>query len=575
MMFSINIQAQDYINDISTLVNKTHSERTIILTPFYERGIRYLDSVTVFSKIKEIEILAKNNNDEALLFEIELMRVHYYYYRDYFKKEFVVKKIKELDKKAKTKNILWLEVRTQNLLANYLYKMHKEYGLGFEHFERSTQLLENLTVEEFPLKPFFLHQIASVHYTFKEYENTIHFLKKAIKAKSKYENYYYEINTYNTLGLSYQQLKILDSADYYFKSVITKAIKKKDTVWEGIGSGNLGYNYFLKGNYSEANKLLEFDFEIAKKNKDWGLAAGALTILGEIAFKKEDYNKAQKFAKEANYYANKSGQYSRFSQLYPLLSKIAAHQFKPERASLYLDSTLIVKDSLIKTYNSLKLLRAKQRIQIEQQKLKEEVEQQEQSKRFWLRNNIILLLGILIVIGLLLYNRYRLKSKNREQQMTSQKELTEQKLNYATIRLNNFKESIHEKNTLIEQFEGYLNKANKTIKDFKDNPKPNASSKTIKQLQESAILTDKDWREFTTLFETVYPDFFNRLNEKFPDLTASETRLMALYRLRLNNKDMALILGVGASAIRQIKSRLGKKINIADTKNLRNISLNI
>jgi len=575
-MLSINAQAQDYISDISTLVNKTHTERTIILTPFYERGIKNLDSIAVFSKIIEIEILAKKNNDDALLLEAELMRVHYYYYRDYFKKEFVVRKIKKLDKKAKEENVLWLEIRTQNLLANFLYKYHKEYGLGFEHFERSTQLLESLTAEEFPLKPYFLHQIASVHYTFKEYETAIHFLKKAIKAKSKYENYYYDINTYNTLGLSYQHLKILDSADYYFKAVLKKAIKKKDTVWEGISSGNLGYNYFLKNNYPEAIKLLEFDFKIAKENKDWGLAAGASTILGEIAFKNEDYDKAQKLAKDANYYANKSGQYKRFLKLYPLLSKIAAYQFKPKLAASYLDSTLIVKDSLEKTYNSLKLLRAKQRIQIEQQKLKEEVEQQEQSKRLWLKNSIIFILGILIIIGLLLYNSYRLKSKNREQHITSQKELTEQKLNYATVRLNDFKESINEKNTLIEQFEENLNSANKTIQNFKDNPNiPNASSKTIKQLQKQAILTDKDWREFTTLFKTVYPNFFNRLNEEFPNLTASEIRLMALYRLQLNNKDMALILGVGTSAIRQIKSRLGKKINITGAKNLQNISLNI
>ncbi|MGK0414698.1 MAG: hypothetical protein ACJA1B_002926, partial [Polaribacter sp.] len=195
----ISLNAQDnYIQRYDYLVSKTHAERTLLLSEFYDHDIRDLDSITIFENINSIKGFAKRANDDQLILEMELMQLHYYIFRKKFSKNFTVDKIKALYEIAKRKNILWLEIRTQSLLANYLYNYHQEYGLGFEYYKKTAKLLENISIEDFPLKQICLFQIAYVHSEFREYEKTINYLKKAKKLESKYNSAYYSPHINNT-----------------------------------------------------------------------------------------------------------------------------------------------------------------------------------------------------------------------------------------------------------------------------------------------------------------------------------------------------------------------------------------
>jgi DNA-binding CsgD family transcriptional regulator len=117
---------------------------------------------------------------------------------------------------------------------------------------------------------------------------------------------------------------------------------------------------------------------------------------------------------------------------------------------------------------------------------------------------------------------------------------------------------------MIEYFEQILNQRNQKKDGNQDASLPNISQKDkkliINKLFESSLLTDNDWRKFIIVFEKVHTGFFDRVNEKWTELTPSEIRLLALSRLEIDNKKMALMLGVGPDAIRQVKSRLRKKL---------------
>jgi hypothetical protein len=58
-------------------------------------------------------------------------------------------------------------------------------------------------------------------------------------------------------------------------------------------------------------------------------------------------------------------------------------------------------------------------------------------------------------------------------------------------------------------------------------------SDSLRLLQNSVILTDDDWKNFTSLFEKVHQNFFIHLKEKLPGLSPAETRFIALTRLKL------------------------------------------
>ena len=552
-MIKINAQENDFINPIN-LLNKTHAERTLQLSDFYHEDIRYSDSITVFKKINLIKKIAKNANDIELLLETELIQLHYYVYRKKFSKDFTVKKIKQLEKIAKQKNILWLQIRIQSLLANYLYNIHQEYGLGFEYYEKTAKLLEDVSIEDFPLKQICMYQIAYVHSQFREHQKAIVYLNKIKHLTSKYNQKYYDPHIYNTLGDSYAQLKKIDSSNYYFKLNLQRAIKKKDTVWIGISAGNLGTNRLNQGNYKKALPLLKKSIKIMEDSKDWSFASGRLSDLGQVYLGLNDVIKAKKSAKKSNDYRKRSESYSRFLNLYKLQSNIAAHEFKPKIAAKYLDSVFIVKDSLAKIFNETKLVRAKQRIALEKQRFKEKKEKQENLKRIITRNTLIVLLGILIAFMFLRYRRNKKRAIRKQKKIILEKNRAEEQLNLASQKLNIFTNSFVDKNRKIEELEKIISSGLKQ----KENS-INDIQLSIDQLKKSSILTDANWNDFTIIFKQVYPTFFDNLKSKYPKITPSEIRLLALSKLELENKQMALMLGVGSNAIRQIKSRFLKK----------------
>ena len=200
------------------------------------------------------------------------------------------------------------------------------------------------------------------------------------------------------------------------------------------------------------------------------------------------------------------------------------------------------------------MIRAEQRIQIEKQKQKEARIKQENSRRLLLRNGMIMGLAALVVIGILFYNRRLLLAKNKEQKLTLEKTLALQKLEATAKRLEKYKQSVFNKSKLIEQ----LQQNAAASKDQNTN--------AIEQLEQSAILTDKDWREFKSVFEQVHAGFIERLKQQHPKLTPAEIRFATLSRLHLSTNEMALMQGVSLGAIRQVRRRFLKSTNLQNTE---------
>lgn len=510
-----------------------------------------------FTKVQKIDSLAQANNDRELELEVELMRIHYYLYRDYFPKSIIISKSERLNEIGKKEHILWLEIRVLSLLANYYFNDLKEYEKAFEHFELTSYLLRDLTSEEFPLKSACLHQLGWAYFYFRDYTQAIVHFKEAMESYTPRANDFYYIQSINTIGMSYKNLNNLDSSNYYFDVLHQYALSTNNQIWESISAANLGYNYYLRGDIDAAIPLLEFGIETAKKLDDRLLAAQTIITLAEVKYHQNKPVEASVLALSAKEYLKPSNDFATKAKLYPLLAKVASFNSKPALANMYLDFALMANDSLSNMFSGLKVMRARQKVLLEQKKNETKVTLQKQQHQLWIKNSIILGLLALIVIGFLIFNQLRLKSKNRELIILSRKEAADRALEL-------FKESAIKKNEMIEYFEQILNQRNQKKDGNQDASLPNISQKDkkliINKLFESSLLTDNDWRKFIIVFEKVHTGFFDRVNEKWTELTPSEIRLLALSRLEIDNKKMALMLGVGPDAIRQVKSRLRKKL---------------
>lgn len=87
------------------------------------------------------------------------------------------------------------------------------------------------------------------------------------------------------------------------------------------------------------------------------------------------------------------------------------------------------------------------------------------------------------------------------------------------------------------------------------------TKKILKQIEEIKNFEDQ-WNSFKIHFESVHPDFFTRIEKKHPSLSQNDLKVCAFMKMKLSNKQMAIILNVTKKAIEQSKRRMRKKLNL-------------
>ena len=81
--------------------------------------------------------------------------------------------------------------------------------------------------------------------------------------------------------------------------------------------------------------------------------------------------------------------------------------------------------------------------------------------------------------------------------------------------------------------------------------------------------SDKNtWREFEIRFQEVHTNFYTKLLELHPDLSANEKKLSAFLRLNMTTKEIAAITYQSVNSITVARSRLRKKLGIDKEENL-------
>ncbi|MEL6560799.1 MAG: 7TM diverse intracellular signaling domain-containing protein [Bacteroidota bacterium] len=73
---------------------------------------------------------------------------------------------------------------------------------------------------------------------------------------------------------------------------------------------------------------------------------------------------------------------------------------------------------------------------------------------------------------------------------------------------------------------------------------------------------ESQWEVIKTHFENVHPDFFSKIEINFPNLSLNDHRLLAFMKMKLSNKEIAVITNVTRRAVEQSKRRLKKKLGI-------------
>lgn len=86
---------------------------------------------------------------------------------------------------------------------------------------------------------------------------------------------------------------------------------------------------------------------------------------------------------------------------------------------------------------------------------------------------------------------------------------------------------------------------------------------------------EETWNEFQINFESRYPNFYSKLNNAAPDLTANEKRLCAFIRMNMTVKEISILTLQTPDSIRKARMRLRKKLNLSKNNDINNQLINI
>lgn len=513
------------------------------------------DTTEAFAFINQFKSWAEENNDPQLVLEAEML--HAFYMKNVYPGQKDIDPYIALAEYAKEENTPIIEARAVLGVAAYYWDV-AEYQKAFKWMMRDAQILKSIDEDDFPLMARYLNTIGRAYYFFQDYENALTYFEKASILKIDSFNSLSVIEAQNNVGLCYQKAGKYELSDQWFRKILYDTSQYQSPIWKGIASGNLGYNYYLQGDYDKAIPLFRSDIEFALIPRngitDYGLAAGSTIPLADIYLKTNQLDKSKREIDSARAYIRLSGQTDRLRKLYPVISKWFARNNQIDSSEAYFDLAKAADVKYNEKFNSLKLLRADQEYQAKEKEL-ELAQLKSEGQLKLAKRNLITAITVLLLIGTLLLFWFRNKYLVKKQQI---KDLalvnTREALENAKSQLENMVRRVNQNNEMIIQLQkGKLEKKNIEF---------------LEKLKSTSILTQDDWTKYQEIFKKAYPRFLFQLGSVHPDLSPAERRVLCLEKLKLSNNEMALVLGVSANTVMVTKHRIRKKVNLESQKEL-------
>ena len=470
-----------------------------------------------------------------------------------------------------------------------LFQSHKYAKLGITLAEK---LKNNEDLSE-------LHSLIGYIYTsWANYPKAISHFAKSIQSAQKSKNKNGQIAGFHGMGRVYNEVDDFKNAEKSFFNALNLIENKKTDPTLRAVFNDMGVMYMKKKEYKKSIEYLQKALEISKRKGDTASWLYSLINIGEVYRYSEDLDNAEKFYQKAIYENRYLNNIQAQSAAYGNLAHVYFKRKDYDKAKdYYLKSIKISKSSglsnyLIESYkaiselylqigdykNSLEYLVLYDNLKdslFNQGKITEiqnlqtqfEIDRKDVETRYWMQKyrnrNIIMfstigLVVFVIVILILLFSRYKLNQKLHQ--------IEKKKLNLTIDEKNREMVGLLLHSTKKENLYEDLHKEIETLSKNPENIE--SALHNIKKRIKSDSVEENNWESVRIHFEQVHPDFFNKLLEKFPNLSQGDLKLCAYIKINMTSNDIAIIMHIGIRAVQTARYRLKKKLNLAESEDL-------
>ncbi|WP_316838528.1 tetratricopeptide repeat protein [Pedobacter gandavensis] len=363
----------------------------------------------------------------------------------------------------------------------------------------------------------------------------------------------------NNIGGSYKEIKAYDKALKYLNEALklSKQINDQSNIANVLN--NQGLIYQKTGKNEQALKYFLEAMEIRKQTKDTLGLATSNYRLGQYYYSLKDYKTAESYLKKVTGLKKDAGLLNLLNQSSLYLYKLYKAESNYEAALAALEIFKDTNDSLYSEARTRKIAQLEMQFEFDRMQHEQETRQREKDLYSWM---IGISLALLLVIITLLY--FLQKNKARRSQLKQAHLQLEKKSLEKDIELKD-KELTTQVLHLVQKNE-LINVISEKLMDIKETlgkESHTAVQKVITDLQSN--LQPELLNEFKLRFQHIHNDFFEKLNEQFPNLSPSELRLCAFLKLNLTTKEISAITNISPKSIEIARTRLRKKLNLTGT----------
>lgn len=523
----------------------------------YERaGLLYNESMEIYRENGDALSVFYCFNSLGILYKVQ---GDYYKALDYYEKAFSI---------ADSLNDESGKAYIFNNIGN-IYKSRGEFSKAMENFDLAyhifTGLNESLLVSD------CLNNMGDISKESGNYHRAISYYKNSLTIAEKAGDNYRKVGVYENLGEAYTIISDFGQAGNYFEMAISLAEKIGDRVRLAGCLKNYGRLYEKQGAFEEANinyqkaLLLATEFNSRKEMADINLALATNT------FAQGKVSKASTFAFNGYQISEEIGAKNEKKQALKILSDIYLLNGDSSKAFVYFKAYSEIKDTLatISQLETIEKIETRHQLkETENENLLLKAESETRLQKLKLNKTIAISLAVgLVLLGLIIFLLFKriqvsriLFQQNEEINRQKVQELKKE-IDFKNRELT--AKALH----LVQKDEMIGNISEKLKKISGGNGNANHQIKSMIWEMKSDIQKN-NWNEFEHHFLKVHPDFYHRLQERFPSLTANEKKICAFLKLNLKTKEISSITGQSVKSIEVARTRLRGKFNLHPDENL-------
>jgi tetratricopeptide (TPR) repeat protein len=438
-----------------------------------------------------------------------------------------------------------------NALANQ-YISKGNYKIALTEALKALECFEKINHQS--RKADVIKQIGDIETGLENHKKAITYYNHAIELYKTLDDKMYMAYAYNSLGISYQNLKDYANAETAYNLAIenSKAVEDKGSLTNVMH--NLAELEMIKKNYAKAKALLLEAKAISEEENLQLSLADAFDGLSQIDYYANDFSAALENNNQAITLSKSIGTLPHLQSLYNYRSKLLQAINQDKEAITYLKASQSIKDSLfsiekVKQIEELKAI-------YESEKKEQQIKNQKNEIEFLnIKNKVNNLQRLLLVLGLIasLIALYAFYQRNKRNKLD--KEKAQADLEFKTKELTTHALHLAKKNEV-------LNDLKEKAEALKTNTSSDRGYQSLIQTINFDLQDDNNWENFSKYFEEVHKDFSAKAQQKFPNITTNDLRLMALMKMNLTSKEIANILNISNDGIKKARYRLRKKLDL-------------